>query len=83
LTAEPDWGSAPTAMAKKIKKNRLAADVLLSLKEALRYARGENTSVVVHRVIPSASAARKARRILGIEPNPKAVRQGHKKGMAS
>ncbi|HZS64042.1 MAG TPA: hypothetical protein VFA53_06035 [Xanthobacteraceae bacterium] len=61
-------------MAKKVKKSQLADDILLSLNEALKYARGEKADVVVHRVIPSARNARAARRILGIETKPKAVR---------
>jgi hypothetical protein len=57
-------------MAKKVKKTKakpsLAEDIRASLEEALRYARGEKTDVIVHRVVPSASAAREARHKLGL-----------------
>jgi hypothetical protein len=54
-------------MAKKVKR-RLADDIFLSLNEALKYARGEKADVIVHRVVPRASAARKARIKLGLSP---------------
>lgn len=60
---------------KKVKRSRLADDILLSLNEALKYRRGEKADVIVHRVVPSATAAREARQILGIDPKPKAVRR--------
>ena len=60
-------------MAKKV-KNRLADDIRASLNEALKYARGEKAEVIVHRVVPSASAARKARRTLGIAAKPRALK---------
>ena len=53
-------------MAKKVKKSWLADDILLSLNEALKYARGEKADVIVHRVTPSDSDARKARHKLGL-----------------
>jgi len=57
-------------MAKKVKKTKakpsLAEDIRASLEEALRYARGEKTGVIVHRVVPRAADARKARRKLGL-----------------
>jgi hypothetical protein len=64
-------------MTKKV-KSRLADDIRASLEEAVRWARGEKTGIVVHRIVPSASAARKARRILGIEAKPQAVRRALK-----
>ncbi len=69
-------------MAKKI-KSWLADDIRAGFNEALKYARGEKADVIVHRVVPSAKAARAARRILGIEPRPKAVRRTLKKELAS
>ena len=53
-------------MAKKVKRSRLADDILLSLNEALKYARGEKADVIVHRVIPSHTDAREARHKLGL-----------------
>ena len=52
-------------MAKKV-KSRLADDIRASLQEALRYARGEKTGAVVHKVIPSETDAREARHKLGL-----------------
>lgn len=69
-------------MAKKARKNKatpsLADDIRASLQEALKYARGEKADVIVHRVVPSQSDARDARRKLGLEViknEPKAVRR--------
>jgi putative transcriptional regulator len=53
-------------MAKKMKRSRLAEDILLSLNEALKYARGEKADVIVHRVYPRESDAREARHKLGL-----------------
>ena len=53
-------------MAKKVKKSRLAGDILLSLNEALKYARGEKADVIVHRIVPSRTDAREARHKLGL-----------------
>jgi hypothetical protein len=57
-------------MAKKAKMNKakasLADDIHASLQEALKYARGEKADVIVHRVVPRASDARKARMKLGL-----------------
>jgi putative transcriptional regulator len=58
-------------MAKKVKRSRkatpnLADDILLSLNEALKYARGEKADVIVHRVVPSHTDAREARHKLGL-----------------
>jgi putative transcriptional regulator len=53
-------------MAKKVKRSRLADDILLSLSEALKYARGEKADVIVHRVVPSHTDAREARHKLGL-----------------
>jgi putative transcriptional regulator len=47
-------------------KNRLADDIRASLQEALRYARGEKTGAIVHRVTPSDTDAREARHKLGL-----------------
>jgi hypothetical protein len=59
-------------MAKKTKKNKvkpsLADDLHASLREALKYTRGEKTDVIVHRVVPRASRARAARIKLGLPP---------------
>ncbi len=52
-------------MAKKMKQ-RLADDLLESLKEARDYFAGKKTGAVVHRVIPSQSDAREARHKLGL-----------------
>jgi putative transcriptional regulator len=52
-------------MAKKVKR-QLADDILLSLNEALKYARGEKADVIVHRVVPSRTDAREARHKLGL-----------------
>jgi putative transcriptional regulator len=52
-------------MAKKVKR-QLADDILLSLNEALKYARGKKTGAIVHRVIPSHTDAREARHKLGL-----------------
>jgi hypothetical protein len=58
-------------MAQKVKKNRkklsLADDIRVSLREMLKYVRGERADVIVHRVVPNASAARKARVKLGLQ----------------
>jgi putative transcriptional regulator len=57
-------------MAKKMTarktKPSLADDIRASLQEALRYARGEKTGAIVHRVIPSDTDAREARHKLGL-----------------
>ena len=57
-------------MAKKVTrikaKPSLADDLRASLQEALKYARGEKANVIVHRVVPSAAAARRARVKLGL-----------------
>jgi putative transcriptional regulator len=57
-------------MAKKVKRptkrSRLADDIMASWEEALRYARGEKTGAIVHRVIPSDTDARLARHKLGL-----------------
>jgi putative transcriptional regulator len=57
-------------MAKKVKqpkkKPSLADDIRASWEEALKYARGEKTSVIVHRVTPSDTDAREARHKLGL-----------------
>jgi hypothetical protein len=57
-------------MAKKARKNKatpsLADDIRASLQEALKYARGEKADVIVHRVVPSAADARRARVKLGL-----------------
>jgi hypothetical protein len=57
-------------MAKKARKNEatpsLADDIRASLQEALKYARGEKTDVIVRRVVPSRSDAREARHKLGL-----------------
>jgi putative transcriptional regulator len=44
----------------------LADDIRASLQEALRYARGEKTGAIVHKVTPSDSDAREARHKLGL-----------------
>ncbi len=59
-------------MAKKLKpakaKRSLADDIQASFQEALTYARGEKADVIVHRVVPSAAKARRARIKLGLSP---------------
>jgi hypothetical protein len=65
-------------MAKKAGKNEatpsLADDIRAGLQEALKYARGEKTDVIVHRVMVRDSDAREARHKLGLN-EPKAVRR--------
>ena len=65
-------------MAKKMKKKatkpRLADDIRASLEEAVRWARGEKTHVIIHTVIPSESDARRARHTLGLSANDGASR---------
>ncbi len=51
---------------KKKAKPSLADDIRASLQEALKYARGEKADVIVHRIVPSANAARAARLKLGL-----------------
>jgi putative transcriptional regulator len=57
-------------MAKKVKKPKrkpsLADDIVASLEEALKYARGEKADVIVHHVTPSDTDARLARHKLGL-----------------
>jgi len=58
-------------MARKVRKHRktrlrLADDILASLNEAVKYARGEKADVIVHRVVPRESDAREARHKLGL-----------------
>ena len=59
-------------MAKKLKRAKakvsLADDIRASLQDALKYARGEKADVIVHRVVPSAAEARRARIKLGLSP---------------
>jgi hypothetical protein len=57
-------------MAKKLKRAKaklsLADDIRVGLREALKYARGENAEVIVHHVVPRAANARQTRRKLGM-----------------
>jgi hypothetical protein len=57
-------------VAKKVKQTKakpsLADDIRASWQEALKYARGEKADVIVHRVMPSAAAARRTRMKLGL-----------------
>lgn len=53
-------------MAKKVKKRRVADDLIDSLKEARDYFAGKPIKVIVHRVIPSDTDARLARHKLGL-----------------
>ena len=64
-------------MAKKV-KSPLADDIRASLSGLRDFVAGKKTGVVVHRIIPNASDAREARRKLGIEAKPKAVRRALK-----
>jgi putative transcriptional regulator len=48
------------------KTSRLADDIRASLHEALDYAAGKRTGVVVHKVTPRVTAAREARLRLGL-----------------
>jgi hypothetical protein len=64
-------------MAKKV-KGRLADDLWASLDELRDFVAGRETGTIVHRVFPSQSDARDARRKLGLEvtkKKPKAVRR--------
>lgn len=67
-------------MVKKAQKRKgkstLADDLRAGLEEALKYARGEKTDVIVHTVVPSAAKARKARLTLGLS-EPKKARRCH------
>jgi putative transcriptional regulator len=70
-------------MAKKVRRSRLADDIFASLNEALKYARGEKADVIVHRVTPSRSDARKARIKLGLLPSHTDAREArHKLGLS-
>jgi hypothetical protein len=69
-------------MTKKV-RSRLADDIRASWDELRDFIAGKKTGVIVHRIIPSASDAREARRKLGIEPKPKAVRRALKRQTAS
>lgn len=64
-------------MAKTAKRGRskpsLTDDILAGLHETLKYARGEKADVVIHRVVPSESKARKARVKLGLPRQAKRV----------
>ena len=56
-------------MAKKVSRTKrpsVADDIRASLEEAVRWARGEKTSAIVHTVIPSDTDAREARHKLGL-----------------
>ena len=57
-------------MAKKVKRSKkkpsLADDIMASWEEAVRWARGEKTGAIVHRVTPSDTDAREARHKLGL-----------------
>jgi putative transcriptional regulator len=48
------------------KTSRLADDIRASLHEALDYASGKRTGMVIHKVSPRATAAREARMQLGL-----------------
>jgi hypothetical protein len=64
-------------MAKKV-KGRLADDLWTGLDELRDFVAGEKTGAIVHRVCPSETDAREARRKLGLEVvknKPKAVRR--------
>ena len=53
-------------MAKKVKKRRVADDIIESLQEARDFFAGKPTKVIVHTVIPSDTDARLARHKLGL-----------------
>jgi putative transcriptional regulator len=57
-------------MAKKVRTSKakpsLADDIRASLREALKYARGEKTNVIVRRIVPRDTDAREARMKLGL-----------------
>ena len=57
-------------MAKKVKRSKrkpsLGDDIMASWEEAIRWARGEKTGAIVHRVTPSDTDAREARHKLGL-----------------
>jgi hypothetical protein len=68
-------------MAKKV-KSRLADDLWAGLDELRDFLAGKKTGAVVHRVSPSQSDARDARRKLGLEViknKPKALRRANAK----
>ena len=49
-----------------VEYKQLADDIRASLQEALKYGRGEKADVIVHRVVPRAANARRARMKLGL-----------------
>ena len=53
-------------MAKKVKKTRVADDIIESLQEARDYFAGKPTRVIIHTVTPSETDAREARHKLGL-----------------
>jgi hypothetical protein len=72
-------------MVRRRKRNlSLAGDLRASLEEAARWARGEKTGAIVHRVIPSQAKARRAAKLLGlIKRKPAAGRRALKKTKVS
>jgi hypothetical protein len=69
--------------AKSKAKPTLANDICASWQEARDHFAGKPSGVVVHRVVPSASAARKARITLGLSARGAGVinsRRGSKHG---
>jgi len=63
-------GSRDTMAKRNQAKLNLAGDILRGLQEALKYTRGEKAGVIVHRVVPSAAKARRARIKLGVSRRP-------------
>jgi putative transcriptional regulator len=57
---------AKRKVTRRKKKPSLADDLRASFEEALRFARGEKTGAIVHKVIPSDTDAREARHKLGL-----------------
>jgi putative transcriptional regulator len=53
-------------MAKKVKKRRVADDIIESLRDARDYFAGKPSKVIIHTVIPSDTDARLARHRLGL-----------------
>jgi putative transcriptional regulator len=69
-------------MKKKVtrKNSRLADDIRESLHEASKYASGETTKAIVHRVSPTETEAREARLTLGLSQDKFAAPIGIAKG---
>lgn len=83
ITVRPKRGKSKGGGRITVKPS-LADDLRESVDELARWARGEKTGVVVHRVIPSEAKARRAAQVLGlIKRAPKVARRALKGRKAS